>query len=288
MLRSSVPGSPGSIRRSGTALLLTGAFVLGSDGAEADTNLGSVAGISYVSDTTESVAAPFYNEAIAACPSARPEPLGGGIYPSGDAEQAWVEDLDPWGGPQGWWGRFRNVSGPAKTATVFAMCTGRRVKARRAGGVPVAANDSRVRRARCPKDTHVTGGGATFHGVGRLVSSYPFDGPDANRVPDDGWAVRYYNLSTTNPAYLYVDAICLARKRLRYKKAFGAPSVECPNGGHLTGGGIRHPRGVASSAWMNTSAPIDTTGDIDSIPDDIWYARATVYPRTVYGICLVG
>ena len=166
MSRSRVPGP---IRRSGIGLVLAGVFALGTGDAVADENLGGVSGISYVSDTSDPVAPPLYDEAIAACPSARPEPLGGGIYPSGDAGQAWVEDLDPWGSPQGWWGRFRNISGSEKTATVFAMCTGRRVKARRAGGVQVSPGDSRVRRTRCPRDMHVTGGGATFTGGGRLV-----------------------------------------------------------------------------------------------------------------------
>lgn len=282
-------GCGGAVR--GGGLVLATAFLLAAASASADTDLGTVGGISYVSATTLSApggGGPY--AALAACPGARPKPLGAGIYPSGEADEANVRQLYPSSPEDGVWGSFRNISGPNKTATVFAMCTARRVKTRTGGGgVQVNPGKSRVNRARCPKGTHVAGGGASFFfggGSARLVSSHPFDGRDANNTPDDGWAARAYNYSTA-PAYLEVVASCLASKRLRYRTSSGF-EANCPDDGHLTGGGVKHRRSEASLAWMNTSAPLDTplAGDTDDIPDDRWYARLPSYPRTVYAICL--
>jgi hypothetical protein len=184
-------------------------------------------------------------------------------------------------------GEYENISGPEKTAQVFAMCTAKRVKEEQARrSIPPGA--SRARRTTCPKGTRVTGGGPvpTF-GV-RIVSSHPFDGRDRDRVPDDGWAARARNLMSFRGA-VFVDANCLATKRgatrLRYRTST-SHSVYCPDDAHLTGGGIKHRASDSSVAWMNTSAPIDGTGDVDDIPDDFWYGRVPDYPRTVYAICL--
>jgi hypothetical protein len=283
MSRSSVPGS---IRRSGLGLVLAGVFALGTGDAVADEYLGGVGGISYVSATTESVPAGGVGIELVACPDARPNPLGAGIYPSGEAGEAYAQWLYPAsGGEYGAWGGFRNVGGQSKTATVFAMCTGRRVKKRYTPPIPVPPQQSRSARVKCPKGTHVTGGGANIDI--RLVSSHPFDGGDANRAPDDGWAARAYNY-TTDPDHIQVLAHCLASKRLRYRTS-SAFEANCPDDGHLTGGGVKHRASEASLAWINTSAPLDTPlgGDTDSIPDDRWYARLPSYPRTVYAICLM-
>lgn len=44
--------------------------------------------------------------------------------------------------------------------------------------------------AHCPDDFHVAAGGGS---LSRLMRSVPIDGPDADHVPDDGWAVTGYN-----------------------------------------------------------------------------------------------
>jgi hypothetical protein len=283
-------GAGSSVRRRGAGLALAGAFLLGAGSAAADTNLGRAGGVTYIVDTTPSAPAPYPAQAVAACPETM-HPLGGGIYPSGDAGQAWVEGLDGWGVPLGWWGYFMNASGPEKTADVFAMCTAKRVRQERAH-TSVPEGQARTRRARCPNGTRVTGGGANgLQPSGRIVSSHPFDGRDKDRVPDDGWAARAYRFPGGTYGDLYVDAHCLAgkgaSKRLGYKTSSG-PSVDCPDDAHLTGGGIRHRASDASVAWINTSAPIDTVlgGDTDDIPDDFWYGRLPAYPRTIYAICL--
>ena len=66
--------------------------------------------------------------------------------------------------------------------------------------------------ATCPTARHVTGGGFSAVGgtsVDQIVrTSEPFDGSDADSVPDDGWHVVVYNNSSTINAQVSVYAIC--------------------------------------------------------------------------------
>jgi len=56
------------------------------------------------------------------------------------------------------------------------------------------------------------GGGAMVSGASseaRLVVSAPYDGPDADTVPDDGWRTTVYNISGADKN-VRTFAICLA------------------------------------------------------------------------------
>src|SRR5262245_66045736 len=57
-------------------------------------------------------------------------------------------------------------------------------------------------KAMCPRGTHVTGGGVSDgadFGQLTIVHTYPVDGPDRGKAPDDGWAVRLQNLDDGRP-----------------------------------------------------------------------------------------
>jgi hypothetical protein len=62
----------------------------------------------------------------------------------------------------------------------------------------------------CPVGTSVVSGGGRPMTVGPdviLDSSLPVDGPDADTVPDDGWAVNYNNPTVGNSNFR-VNAVC--------------------------------------------------------------------------------
>ena len=64
--------------------------------------------------------------------------------------------------------------------------------------------------AKCPAHSHVTGGGADFvatAGAGKQLASYPVDGGDRDKVPDDGWRVQGRNLTAAS-IFLDAWAIC--------------------------------------------------------------------------------
>ena len=61
--------------------------------------------------------------------------------------------------------------------------------------------------AKCPKGTHVVGGGAGADSAGGDVNeSRPWDSQDKGGVPDDGWAA-FFN-DTSGSAGVRVYAIC--------------------------------------------------------------------------------
>jgi hypothetical protein len=71
----------------------------------------------------------------------------------------------------------------------------------------VPAQDGAQVVAKCPRGTHVSGGGAgADNGGGDVNESTPYDSGDDGSAPDDGWAA-YFN-DTGNVANMRVYAIC--------------------------------------------------------------------------------
>jgi len=63
----------------------------------------------------------------------------------------------------------------------------------------------------CPINQHVVGGGEKLTGTpatGRMIGTFPFDGPDKDKIPDDGWQAKVYNLGG-GPKTVTGWAICV-------------------------------------------------------------------------------
>lgn len=127
--------------------------------------------------------------------------------------------------------------------------------------------------ARCPNGTHVWSGGFASD-TGKVVaySSVPYDGPDPNRVPDDGWAVH---LKASAPDQGKVFAFCRSQKVIyaEHRRSAGAGgynsnSAHCPRGTSVVGGG-----GASGSGALVSSFPYDS-GDTNLVRDNGWRVRA--------------
>jgi hypothetical protein len=111
----------------------------------------------------------------------------------------------------------------------------------------------------------------------RLTSSFPFDGPDADGRPDDGWEAQGVNLTGASKA-VTANATC-GSGRVRYKSGrervhgstAGGAEARCPGSMHASGGGISVD-GLATDHWLNRSRPFDGD-DGNAAPDDGWQSR---------------
>lgn len=143
---------------------------------------------------------------------------GGGFIATAGSRLAstWLLDLPADAGvvPDNAWGAsMHDTVGGAGFATANVICA-RGPSFRYVAGSPRALPADTVRsfRVACPVRTHVVGGGATVEGTAdavRLFASHPYDGPDADRIPDDGWRVRLSRAAATPPGSVQVWAVCL-------------------------------------------------------------------------------
>lgn len=104
------------------------------------------------------------------------------------------------------------------------------------------------KRANCPNDTKVTGGGIAIVGGNTATavrSSFPVDDGDGNEKPDDGWVGEAVSRSAGDKKIVVV-AICSRTGRFSYvvTQALMAPTGQtgadavCPTGEPLAGGGV--------------------------------------------------
>jgi hypothetical protein len=157
-------------------------------------------------------------------------------------------------------------------------------------------------RVACPSGTRVTAGGVHIDGAGTdahlsLAASLPWDGPDADTVPDDGW-LGIANDEGNVPRKMTVFAICQASGSLSYisKSAnlTGAgqegEAVTCPAGRSVVGGGVSITGSTGTQNKVNSTYPEDGN-DPDSRTDDIWHAYAIneipgfTETMTVHAVC---
>jgi hypothetical protein len=153
--------------------------------------------------------------------------------------------------------------------------------------------------AACPPGTRVVGGGAEIGGplaFNHLNTSFPFDGADGDRRPDDIWIAHAW-LGVPFSDTVVAIAVCWQGKA-RYRTSSGMVQpgtartlrATCLPGTHVSGGGVFVTGGIGDSR-VTSSWPYDGR-DAASAPDDGWAAR--VYnvgafgPKrmTVYAICL--
>ena len=237
--------------------------------AQADTNLGTVAGLTYIRDVSQPEPSDFALTAKAACPAGT-HVIGGGARPF-DSElnvpyEFWLNRTAAYDGPDpdgtpddGWIGRGFNWQGGSKRLVVSAICFAGEVRyaTKSVSGLPRKGMTTQVP---CPAGTHVAGGGASLSGNAeraRLHTSYPYDSGDADQQRDDGWLARAYN-SGGGTKTLTVQAMCVGFEP-RYVASTATGNVEavspsCPAGTHATGGGGKTSDSRAQG-WLNGLLP---------------------------------
>ena len=112
----------------------------------------------------------------------------------------------------GWQGRALDTVGGLGGFYVSATCVaGEQLRYVNGATATVDVGHAITRKAACNEDEHVIGGGARIGGLvdtGRLVVSAPYDGPDADSIPDDGWKAKAWNVGVL-PKLVGAYAICL-------------------------------------------------------------------------------
>lgn len=154
---------------------------------------------------------------IVSCPSGT-NVIGGGAGAAGDHGVEVIQseprdgkdaDTDP---DDGWLGGESNSSSKAVTLKVVAICS-KLKNVKRVTGKPktVAINTQASATVSCPKHSHVIGGGSHTkpHSTdSEVADSFPFDGPDGDTKPDDGWEVDANNDGGSAPIKLRSIAYC--------------------------------------------------------------------------------
>jgi hypothetical protein len=157
--------------------------------------------------------------------------------------------------------------------------------------------------AKCPGKQRVLGGGETndlsaFDDRVALTETFPFDGGDRGRKPDDGWTVSV-DLDGTVPVGLTAHAICAkgtAARKLRYRSNAesvdgGQEAVEasCPKRARVVSGGLGSTD--PELGWVASTAPADGS-DRNGSADDGWEGTIDDYDgpviATTYAVCAKG
>ena len=107
---------------------------------------------------------------------------------------------DPNATPEnGWTGSVNDISGGFGGFEVHAVCArGLNLRYVKQPPIKVVTGAAAVRKVACRPAEHVVGGGARVTGPAnrsRLISTFPYDGRDADGIPDDGWQSRVYGVS---------------------------------------------------------------------------------------------
>lgn len=261
------------LTRTGVAFAVTALAVPAI--ALAGGDLGTAGGVSYVKDSA-SPTPPATAVLEAACPAGK-QVSGGGF-------DAWVNgelnDSAPADGPDGdpdpddaWFVSVDFAPGGFEPeVAAYAICEGRSHRPE-VQAETVAAGATETVSAPCPGKTKPIGGGVSLSGAedeAHVNSSYPFDGPDADSDPDDGWRGRAHNAAGAVKT-MTVTAICRGgalRNRFRF---WDVPVGEatfppCLDTEHLVGIGWRI-TGPASEGFPEYGTPSDDS-DTGSAPDD--------------------
>jgi hypothetical protein len=113
----------------------------------------------------------------------------------------------------GWTGRVYDTAGGFGGMSVEAICArGLTLRYVRRAPVRLVAGQTVSRRVACKPSEHVVGGGARVSGHAdraRVAGTFPYDGPDAGSIPDDGWQSRIHATSGGGARKVTAFAICL-------------------------------------------------------------------------------
>jgi len=270
---------------------------------EGDTQLGKSGGITYRKDV-EPMPSPFGISFDTGCGPQTRKVLGGGARGQGPAPARNLSAslstdsfLDPDSEPDdGWVGGGEG----GDRLTVYAVCISRglgRLSYIHGDEVPDGPGE-RVARVNCAGGAHAVGGGGlatSSHADTHMGSTYPVDGGDRDRKPDDGWVFRAKDPLGTVAG----SVVCRTGSGVVYKKAVrrgirtgraGAATAKCPRGTSVVGGGGRV-KGTIVNGRVTDTYPVDLRSDRNRVPDDGWRARSvnengSGNRLTVHAICL--
>jgi hypothetical protein len=291
----------------GAATLVAGALACAwAQGAAADTNRGTVNGVTYLTDAVVTIPAGTDAHAEAKCPAGT-HVAGGGISVGngGSLRYVYVNASEPFDGSDanselddGWSGTVRNASAMTAGLQVFAMCRTADPDVA-SSSHHVTAGQSESLRVNCPSHTHVTGGGASIFGAtgqGYLNSTYPVDGSDSGTKPDDGWKSRTFNVTGSGKS-MDAFAICEAGSAPQYETTtLSLPvstdvgfDLDCPAATALLSAGMQI-TGDSSQAHLTGLVPEDSPSDADTSPDDyglfVSYNETSTKSETPFSVCV--
>jgi hypothetical protein len=132
---------------------------------------------------------------------------------------SWITSTYPYDGPDmdsipddGWRGSVFDTAGGIGGFSDYAVCSkGLKLHYLKSSTTNVKVKSAATIKVPCPAEQHVIGGGERLTGsqsAGRLIGSFPYDGPDNDKIPDDGWKAKVYNLDGS-AKQLTGWAICL-------------------------------------------------------------------------------
>ena len=145
---------------------------------------------------------------VDSCPG-KTRPTGGGGFIA--TTNSYLSSIFP-SGKDKWGVGLLDANGGTGGMTSDFVCLKAKPKPKKISKrITIPTMKTKAAKASCPADMHVTGGGAKFAGAageGKLLSSYPVDGKDADKIPDDGWKVQGNNVSAVSQD-LTAYAICM-------------------------------------------------------------------------------
>ena len=167
----------------------------------------------------------------------------------------------------GMWGGRR--SGLSAVLVCAALCAAAPAAAsvERSGGITYVtkrasnpADGLVTLKAKCPRDTRIVSGGlASSGGFGTTTvrHTYPFDGRDRRKKPDDGWA---FVITDSGPSTYDVSAICVERRVIYVTRNQAVDSsaqtnltVPCPEGATAIAGGHRGSAALAANSGFSVN-----------------------------------
>jgi hypothetical protein len=257
-----------------------------------DVDLGEAGGVRYLADGSTADPADMRIN----CPGGThgvSGGFGGGMAGATPSVIVPIDRGDPNRTPDDGW-RVRLFGGQGDTVNAFAVCKPGVLAYARGKRRLVRAGDAVRVTARCPRKTHVVGGGAAALGA-EIDSSYPHDLGDAGPRPDDAWRARVENGAGRERARAY--AVCQravpAYPSVLEERLPGSGSaifVDCPGGGPVLGGGLR--LGGDPDFGDNTGGLHPNDGDNDNVPQDEYYTFSSnelsapaPIPVTAFAIC---
>lgn len=276
---------PRALLRAALGCVSLGAVLFGLVGpSHAATNqtLGTVAGLKYVrADSTlpQTVGTRTGDYINAYCGSDWTA-TGGGVALAGDPGVSFVSntDVDDYGVYGGGWHALQ----PDRKLSVYGICS----------KSPAVTTDQRFADFPSPPSAvgftagcasgHVLGGGVDTPYLHAHVSvTVPADGPDADKVPDDGWRGAGALIDVPNSPILLINYACTTGPQPAYRSTTTTVppdsqrtlKIACTSAQHVSGGGASV-TGPADQAHLAVSRPFDGV-DADQVPDDGWLATVS-------------